>query len=384
MEPEIAQRVRHALKEGIDWNYLVETALYHGTIPLLFLHLSRLSQDEVPQAILSQLKDYSNRIARWNLSSTGALLKLLGLCRERGIRAIPLKGPVLAATAYGNLFLRHFCDLDILVSKQDMLKAKEVLVLQGYHPTLEFTAIQETAYVESHHDYKFVRSSDNLAVDLQWGITQWSFGFPFDFEDAWNHRETISLAGAPVQNLGPEILLLQLCVHGTKHRWEQLKWICDIAQLVDAYREKLDWDRFLNQARLFGGERMLMLGLFLAHSCLGTVLSAEALRKIHHEPHVERLADNVSKTLFRDGSGAAELRDDLPFFFYWKSRERSRDKLALLVRYFPVYFWRMVVPNKKDHDFLKLPAFLAASYYLIRPARLAWEYWFDRFRRLRG
>ena len=223
-------------------------ALYHGTIPLLFWNLSRLAPDDVPKTTLDQLKAASNAIACRNLSLTGELLKLLNLFRERGIRALPLKGPALAAAAYGNLSLRQFCDLDILVPKEDMLKAKEVLTLHGYHPKLDLTAGEEAAYLKSHHDYKFVRAQDSVVVEIQWGVTQWSFAFPFDFEDAWKHRQVISVAGASVLNIAPEILLLMLCVHGTKHRWEQLKWICDIAEMVDTYREKLDWDRLMDQA----------------------------------------------------------------------------------------------------------------------------------------
>ena len=86
-----------------------------------------------------------------------------------------------------------------------MLKAKEVLIRQLYRPNVELSPEEEAAYLKSHHDYKFVRSKDNIVVEIQWGITQWSFGFPFDFEDGWKHREAIVLAGASVFNLAPEI-----------------------------------------------------------------------------------------------------------------------------------------------------------------------------------
>ena len=381
--PDTAERVRQLLKEQIDWNYLIEIASYHGTIPLLFWNLSRLAPDDVSKTTLEQLKASYNAIACWNLSLTGELLKLLSLFRERGIRALPLKGPALAASAYGNLSLRQFCDLDILVPKEDMLKAKEVLIMHGYHPKLDLTADEETAYLESHHDYKFVRSKDSMVVEIQWGVTQRSFAFPFDFEDAWKHREVISVAGASAPNLAPEILLLMLCVHGTKHRWEQLKWICDIAEMVETYREKLDWNRLMDQACTLGGERMLLLGLFLAHDVLRAGLPEEALKRIDNDPQVKLLAGQVSKRLFQEASNSARLRDEPPFF-YWKSRERLRDKLALLSRYFPEYFFRIVVPNKRDEAVLQLPAVLFNSYYLIRPFRLACDHWFDLLRRLRG
>jgi len=89
----------------------------------------------------------------------------------------------------------------------------------------------------------------------------------------------------------------------------------------------------------------------------------------------------VSKRLFHEASNPARLRDETPFF-YWKSRERLRDKWALLWRYFPEYFFRIVVPNKRDQAFLQLPSFLFSSYYLIRPVRLLWEYWFNFLNRL--
>jgi hypothetical protein len=374
MEPDTAERVRQVLKETIDWNYLIQEAFYHGTIPLLFWNLSRVALDDVPETTLTQLKASYNGIACWNLCLTGELLKLLSLFRDRGIRALPLKGPALAASAYGNLSLRQFCDLDILVSKEDMLKAKEVLMLQGYHPKLALTAAEEAAYLESHHDYKFVRPKDSMVVEIQWGVTQWSFLFPFDFEDAWSSHQVISVAGASVLNIAPEILLLMLCVHGTKHRWEQLKWICDIAELVDANREKIDWHRLTGQARAQGGERMLLLGLFLAHDLLRAELPEETSERIHNDPQVKLLAGQVSKRLFHEASNPARLRDETPFF-YWKSRERLRDKLALLLRYFPEYFFRMVVPNKRDEAFLLVPSFLSSSYYLIRPIRLVREHW---------
>jgi len=373
--------VRELLKEQIDWNYLIGIASYHGTIPLLFWNLSRLAPDDVPKTTLDQLKAASNAIACWNLCLTGELLKLLNLFRDRGIRALPLKGPALAAAAYGNLSLRQFCDLDILVPKEDMLKAKEVLMLQGYHPKLDLTAGEEATYLESHHDYKFVRSKDSMVVEIQWGVTQWSFAFPFDFEDAWKHREVISMAGASAPNIAREILLLMLCVHGTKHRWEQLKWICDIAEMVETYRDKLDWNRLMDQACALGGERMLLLGLFLAQDLLGAGLSEEAIKRVYNDPQVKLLAGQVSKRLFHEASNPATLRDETPFF-YWKARERLRDKLVLLSRYFPEYFFRIFVPNKRDHAVLQLPSFLSITYYLIRPARLVWEHWSSVLHRL--
>jgi hypothetical protein len=374
MKPATAQRLRQALKETIDWNYLIREAFYHGTIPLLFWNLSRLVPDDVPKTTLDQLKASSNAIACWNLFLTGELLELLNLFREGGIRALPLKGPVLAASAYGNLSLRQFCDLDILVSKEDMLKAKEVLISQGYHPDLKLTAGEEEAYLKSHHDYKFLKSEDSVVVEIQWGITQWFLAFPLDFDDLWKRRQKMSLAGAEVASLAPDDLLLILSVHGTKHQWSQLKWVCDIAEFVRTYSDKIDWKCLLARARMKGGERMVLLGLSLAQDLLGAECPKEIRERLNENQNVKYLVRQVSGKLFSGGVGSQRLRDETPFF-YWRSRERWQDKLAILRNYLPGYFFRIVIPNRRDQEFWQLPRFLWGLYYTLRPIRLIYNHW---------
>ena len=184
----------------------------------------------------------------------------------------------------------------------------------------------------------------------------------------------MSLTGAEVASLAPEDLLLILCVHGTKHYWEQLKWTCDITELINAYRQKLDWNRILDRARRLGGERMLLLGLFLAHHLVGAGLNEKILERIEDERQVKQLGRNVAERLFRGDSRCASLLEESPFF-YWKARERVRDKCALFSQYFGEYFFRMVIPNTRDRVVMPLPAFLAFGYYAIRPFRLLCAHW---------
>lgn len=374
MQPVAARRVAQALKEKIDWDHVIEQAFYHGTGALLFWNLSRLGAEWIPKATFAQLETAYNAIARRNLSLTGELLQLLTLFRNHGIRALPIKGPALAAAAYGNVSLRIFGDLDILMPREDILKAKDLLRQQGYQPQLHLTASEEIEYLRSHHDYKFVRAAGGIVVELQWGITQWSFAFPFDFDEIWERRVIGSLAGASVYNLSSENLLLILCVHGTKHRWERLKWICDIAELVDVDRDKIDWPRLLERARAQGGERMLLLGLSLAQDLLGASLPGKIAARINMDSRIKSLAAQVDRALFPESARASAFYDEPPVF-YWKARERMRDKWALLWRYFPEYFYRLVVPNKRDRAVVQLPPFLSVGYYLIRPVRLVLRRW---------
>jgi hypothetical protein len=350
MESALARRVSQLLKQEIDWVYLFQVALHHGTLPLLFWNLNKLGSDDIPKVALTQLKNAFHAIAQRNLYITGELLRLLNLFQNVGIRAFPFKGPALAAAAYGNLSLRHFGDLDILMPQEDILRAKEILVLQGYHAKLDLTESEELTYVRSHHDYKFVRAHDGAVIEIQWGVTERLFAFPINFEDIWRRRQEISLAGARVCNLSFEDSLLLLCVHGAKHRWEQLSWICDIAELINIYQQRIDWERLIEDARTSGGERMLLLGLFLARDLLNIALPERILRKIHDDPQIEFLANQVNQGLFGDPAHPMKLYHERPFFYLY-ARERLRDKVALLRRYFPEYFFRAVGRVRKIGHF---------------------------------
>jgi Uncharacterised nucleotidyltransferase len=150
-----------------------------------------------------------------------------------------------------------------------------------------------------------------------------------------------------------------------------LNWICDVAELVSAYRQRIDWYRLSRQAQELRGERMLLLGLFLAHKLLGAAIPEQQLKRIDKEAEIKYLAARIRERFF--GQLLNRLRDE-PVFFYWKVREHLRDKLALLLKYFPEYFLRMIVPNTRDHSILRLPASLSMTYYFLRPIRLICEY----------
>jgi hypothetical protein len=90
----------------------------------LYQSLNTTCPEAVPKANLAQLRNYFHANAQRNLFLTQELLKLLTLFKTNGISAIPYKGPVLAVAVYGNLALRQFGDLDILVHKRDVLRAK--------------------------------------------------------------------------------------------------------------------------------------------------------------------------------------------------------------------------------------------------------------------
>jgi Uncharacterised nucleotidyltransferase len=358
MDPEEAARIGALVQHDIDWDYLFRTASENGIAPLVYRHLNAICPEAVPRETLDRLRDSFQDNSRRNLFLTGELLALLHLFETHKIPAIPFKGPVLAASVYGNLALRQFLDLDILIHKQHVAKARELLVAQGYRPQFDLSDSQEAAFVRSYAAQSFVRDDGEVVLDLHWTVTSRDFGFPLEPERLWEHTEAISLAGSEVRTLSQETLLLFLCVHGGKHGWERLGWVCDIAELIRS-RKGMDWGRIMSQAEVLRSERMLFLGLYLASDFLEAPLPEEIRLRAHSDPVVRALAAQVREWLFREVlPGVLEN---------WRFQVRIRDRLWDGCRY---CLGLVMTPTGLELTLVSLPAALFPIYYLVRPLRL--------------
>jgi hypothetical protein len=312
MEPHTAARITALVQADLDWAFVVETALQHRTMPLLHSSLRATCTAAVPQPMLEQLQEYFYANAAQNRFLIGELLRLLQLLENHAIAAIPLKGPVLAASVYGHVALRQFGDLDILVPQRHVLQAKELLLGKGYRPMRQFSHAQETAHLESFHAYSLVREDGRVAVDLHWTVMPSYFAVSLDPKGLWERLEPIDLVGTAVLSQPLEDVLLFLCIHGFKHGWEWLGWICDVAELLRVH-QRMDWGRVLEQAEASGSLRILLLGLLLANDLLGATLPEGIARRLRTDPSVTTLGTQVRAQLFREADGSPKVFATLRF-----------------------------------------------------------------------
>lgn len=368
IDPQTVDRIKKLLQEeDLDWTYLIQTGCQHCVIPLLYFSINNTCSEAVPLSIISQLRQDFHANFVQNIFFTKKLLKILDLFAANNIRAIPFKGPVLAVSVYGNLAFRQFCDLDILVHKQDIRKAKELLISQGYRLTSELFWQNE-----------FVSQDGRFNIDLHRAITPRYFSFSLDFDGLWERLQPVSLTGKTVPNLSPEDLLLILCVYLVRDCWqkqERLIQICDIAELLRAF-EGLDWRWIIEQATRLGSKRILFLGLLLAHNLLEAELPEEILQRIQADSVVKSLAAQVREWLFCETDTSNFGLDRK--LFYVKVRERLQD----IIPHFPYFLDYWITPSQTDCDFFPLPDYLSFLYYLVRQIRLIGQYGVRLFKRL--
>jgi hypothetical protein len=363
LDAAMAERLRQLLKRDLDWKYLVATAHHHCLIPLLSLHLNAAAPALVPPHVTGRLQQDNHQNTRSNLFLTGELLKVLKLLEENGVRALSFKGPTLALRAYGDVGLRQFGDLDILVHRKDILKVRELLIGRAFKSMIELTNAQEAALLRFDCAYNF-DNEQGVVLDVHWDLVERHFSLAIDVNRLWDRLEPVTIGGKQLLTLSAEDLLLLLCVHGFTHLWERLGWICDVASLIDS-RKDINWQLVMENATTLGARGILSLGLFLAGDLLGASIPPEVAKSLQPDPKVKKLAGQVREQLFTERSAPAGVFAEAVTLV--TLRERRRDRLRACLRL-------AATPRSYDWMFLSVPDSLFFLYYLVRPLRLAGKY----------
>lgn len=356
LSESMAHRIRHLLKQQVDWDYLFALARRHSLLPLLY---SSLQRSDIPPAKLAWLKQQFQDNAARNLLLTAELCRLIARLKDEGIEAVPYKGPALAVYAYGDLSLRRFIDLDLLLKKDDVLKARDVLLALGYRGHPAWSGSGEKLLLHTQHNLPLKSEDGRLIVELHWEVAPELFA-SLSEDDFWQRLEPLTLNGMPVNTMSAEDLLLSLCVHGSKHLWERLAWICDIAELLRV-KPDINWGSVLDQAEEGDLKRMLGLGLHLADNLLQAPVPLAVSRTYANDSTIKSLADRVKNRLF---DGAEQRPSGLSEVLSFNLR--ARQDLRSRIRYCRFAF----MPTDADLAALRLPHSMRFVYYIMRPFRL--------------
>ena len=361
-----SDRVRTLVADpAFEWDRVVQIARYQGVTPLLYTRLQEHCSAFVPHSTLTELRDRYRSTAVTNHYMTAVLLELLDRFQRRGIRVIPYKGPTLAQAIYGDITMRRFTDLDLLVAREDIEEASSVLEEDGYewleHPLRPTgTVLAGGPLVPPLIDeLKFHHETNDVLVEIGWQIHKPSAPVTLDYESLWTDRTPVSVPNGTVGGLGAVDRLLVLAHHGSRHRWASLKWVCDFAAAT-RQADCPSWDRIIERAADTGIERRLLLAAGLAGALLDVSFPPIVERRIRDDARVVRLVDRLSRQYAASPLSGPDERLDLPY------RLQTTDSCpdALVAATAPLF------PKLTEYRSLPLPRHLFACYYLVRPVRL--------------
>lgn len=345
VDDETKARIRELLaRDSLDWDALRRLADEHLVLPLLYHTLNEVAPDAVPSAVQDRLRTGFHANVRNNLLLAHELLDLVALFDEHDIPVVPFKGPVAAVSIYDDLHLRPFGDLDLLVHLQDVPQAQGLLRDHQYkdwetlpplsaldfdRPPSWYSALTEP-FSKAKTYFRFLNQNERIGVELHWELMSPYFRHPLDPDSFWDRLRSVTLLDTPVRAFSLEDTLFYFCLHGTVHRWSQLRLVCDVAELLRRH-SGLDWERLMDQAERLHSERLLLLGLRLAHELLGAPLPAPVRRRVYDHAAVESLAEKQGRHLFDRPHGASQVWST--YAYNLQVRDRLRDGLGLCARH---------------------------------------------------
>jgi hypothetical protein len=364
-----AERIRALSGQTLDWQSLLRMATAHALAPLLYWELKAIRPETIPAALAQSFQDNT----RNSMHLTGELCQLIELFSRQGIRVLPFKGPTLAVAAYGNLALRQFQDLDLLVRKEDALRARQILLGNGYRAELQLNAKWEQAYLRTYDEFGLLGLDGRPLVELHWGVTPRYFSVPLDIAPFWDRTASVALGSREIPALCAEDLLLALCLHGTKHCWSHLSMVSDVAWLIA--RRNIRWDEVLERARQLGSLRMVLLGAELAGGLLEVSLPDSVTQGIAADRGARSVAAQVTARVLQSQGEEGAVQSEAAAggilragSFHMGARERWQDR----VRY---SFRLATTAGVEDWQSVDLPSSMAFVYSLLRFPRLLRKYW---------
>ena len=281
-----------------DWHDLMQAARSHAVLYLLYHRLKKQNFDSlIPTDILQTLRTGYFELAWRTNSLYNDLAKILKALQQKNIPVIPLKGTYLAQTVYSNIALRPMADIDILVKKNDLLKAREQLLGLGYSPSREIDI--EIVQTYSQHLPPMVKQ-DSPPVELHWTLEAPTTPFTIDIEGLWRRAQPIFIAGADALTLSPEDLLLHLCLHTSAHHLYSngLQAFCDIRETIRHYRDELNWEILQNRASEWGAGNAVYLTLSLAKSLLDADVPDALLDRLKPEKETRLPLADAEQLIF--------------------------------------------------------------------------------------
>jgi len=343
--------------------------------PLIFCRLRDLAGDSVPSGLFEYLRALSAR----NYHLARNLVDLTSLLEARHIPVLAYKGPAAAMAIYGDLALRQYEDLDLVIHQEHLSRTLDLTAQRGFrivpyssrcgfHFVPHDIRPDNPKHIAKYHVVTLRAPDNTFFVDLHWQLANDDArAFSPAIEKVWDRAERLELPHGSVSTFCREDLLLALCYHGTKHRWSCLKWLLDIAELLRK-AETLDWSliqEMTADTSLAGASTAL--ALLLAGELLGVMVAPEARKALPVTQRTICVASTIREEILMAGhadrNNHATLLQLEGRFLAWMK--------YLCFRY-PGWWldgvFGQVSPN--DRSLITLPEKLQFLYHFIRPIRL--------------
>ena len=349
--------VSRYINEFFDNETFIQISKKHGILPIIYKNLKDINSTTNKQLISKLNKNYQD-IAKTNILKSAELLRVIYLLKKHHIKALAFKGPTLSILAYGDITMRQFGDIDILIDKKDIYKIDNILLSNGYKRYLNLSNKQEKIWIENAHDIGYIQTSNHTHLELHWAFLDDDYPLHLELEKFWEDTQTITINNKKVQTFSNENLLYYLCIHGSKHLWERIEWIKDIDLMIRT--QDIDWDKLISRINP-DFNKMFYLGIILTNKLYETPIPIHIEEKILTYYKLHKIVEFIIESWHTPKSKLQQTKIILQLF------PNTKTKLKYLYKI-------LIKPSMNEYSYIELPYYLYFVYYFIRPYLLIKKY----------
>jgi hypothetical protein len=175
----------------------------------------------------------------WNAFNTEVISEALRLLNMENIKAVLLKGLALELSVYGNAGLRQMSDVDILIKRDECIKARKILISNGYDSLPVKSVFHELIITDTgKHLPSLIRNG--TSVDIH----QELFGGKKNVltRMLYDNSYEIKLEGEKAYIPRPQIFFLYLVKHLYLHEMNnesQLRLYTDLVVLIERFPDEI-------------------------------------------------------------------------------------------------------------------------------------------------
>jgi Uncharacterised nucleotidyltransferase len=360
------EAIRSAASGRLDWPRFLRVAQRHRVLGLAHQGLTE-TRLAVPPEIRHEIGARAATLVRENLGMAAEAMRLQRMFDKAHLPALFVKGSSLAMLAFGNLGLSSSQDIDLLVPREALTAATELVARAGYRRFDPPPGISDTQLLPLRKDFGFLHQTTGLPIELHWRLFENPHAMAEDSIMAAS-RDVPLTDSARLHTLGDEDLFAYLCMHGARHWWNRLKWLADVNALL-ASRPEDSIESLVRAAEVRGTGRTAALALLLCQRVLGATLPARLMTTLSKTARV-RWLEATALSAMTTGQGEHDPHETR----FGTTRGSLSTFLLSQSWHYRVKELNLRMNNQTDMLTMPLPEQLQFLYPLLRLPLWAWRH----------
>lgn len=270
----------------------IEWLLIANAVPYVYLKAKNFHKDfKIPKKTLSKLeKIYLGLIVRNELFKH-EIKNLANEFKKAKLGLIFLKGAAIFTTVYGDEDLRIMGDIDVLIRRESLWQAEEILKKMGYQP--KETKEEREIFLTEHFHLSYLKK--HIIVELHWDIGEkWHWDIVDSkktyIEMLFNSAREVNIDTTKISVLSPAHSIFFACFHFERDLFLQhykiistpriyfakykrenrllihqsFRFLYEIKKMLGYYGNKMNWDDLFYLAKATEKEYEIFTLLFLS------------------------------------------------------------------------------------------------------------------------